>query len=1229
MVLDSINKNKIDIALLQETHFNKNNMNKIKTEWGKDCFHSYGTSSSCGVTIKINKQLNYELISEYSDLEGRLLVVVIKLGELMINLVNCYAPNGDCPNFFEQMIDKLEEVSNNDVTICGGDFNLVLNPEQDRLDSLYNPPKSSKIVQNYIEKAHLVDTWRMINPDLTEFTWSRLKGIHPCASRIDLILMPLAWANRITSSVIKPFRCTDHKMVCTSFKLDNIQRGPGTWKFNNTLLSDIDFINEMNLLLDLISPIQKILNPTEMWLYAKKEITSLARNYSKNKANLHRTNKNNLNKLLETLTAEFNKGCKDANLLTEIKRINDALDCIATQETNAVIFRSKAKWVREGERNSKYFFALEKKKYLAKNMPSMLLEDGSILTDQKSILCKQSEFYEKLYTSNPRVKFDIPIDPATPVLNETDRKMLDSSITEAELFDACMTLKSNKTPGVDGLTIEFYRRFWKKLSPMMLSMYCDSFQNGCLPLSTRRGLISLLPKKGKDTRKIENLRPLTLLNNDYKILAKAIDNRISPMLPLLINKDQTGFVKGRNISYNIRKTLDIMNYCNNLKIPALIMSCNMNKCFDRIEHRSVYTALERMGFGENIIKWVSLFYTRFQFCTHNYGLLSDWMAKGCGVNQGCPVSPSIYLCIGKAMANAIRNNVKVHGIKIGNIEYLLSQFADDTDIYLPYDQEIVNTVLEILTDIENSTGLMISYDKTTLYRIGSIANSDAKFYTVRPVRWTNDAVNTLGIDLHKYEDLEKNLENTICKLKVICKMWYHRSMSLIGKVTIVNTLMSSLFIYKFQSIANVTESLYKQYEDTIVDFIWSGKKPKLPLNTLYCTLENGGLKLTDIRTRHLSLLCKWVGCCRTDEIIHNLVDQNINTYGNEVWKYNLNSKDFVEVSSKGEQNFWTHVGKAWASVNYHKPESYEDVRNQFICLNSLIRVRNKPIPINNNWPTRVRDIVKDDGEFRSFKEVAEQYPLIKWLDYLSILSAIPAQWKEILKFGDKLKDSRKPIEIMLNTISSKNCYRLINDKRTAVVKSFQQWSDKIRLNSITVFKECFRNIHRTTNIVKLRSFQYRLLHNKIFCNDILFHWKKVSSQKCDYCEHKQTIIHLMYYCKNARSVWDKVMEFLDDHGFNIKLDPESIILNNTKIQMVDFVILVVKQLLFRHKCNGTELTWDHVKAELNLLYKIELHNAMINNKLAKHVNKWKFIKANCMYLLESRALHTDFDDYEL
>ena len=110
----------------------------------------------------------------------------------------------------------------------------------------------------------------------------------------------------------------------------------------------------------------------------------------------------------------------------------------------------------------------------------------------------------------------------------------------------------NKTPGSDGLPAEFYKVFWKDISQYLLKALNASYANGCLSVTQRRGLITLIPKKNKDAKLLKNWRPVTLLNCDYKIASKSIANRFKKLLSKLIDHDQTGFQKNRFIGENIR-----------------------------------------------------------------------------------------------------------------------------------------------------------------------------------------------------------------------------------------------------------------------------------------------------------------------------------------------------------------------------------------------------------------------------------------------------------------------------------------------------------------------------------------------------------------------------------------------------------------------------------------------------------------------------------------------------
>ena len=150
-------------------------------------------------------------------------------------------------------------------------------------------------------------------------------------------------------------------------------------------------------------------------------------------------------------------------------------------------------------------------------------------------------------------------------------------------MQALKAMECNKPPGSDGLPADFYKIFWNHLSDLFLNSMNSAFKSGQLPISQRRGIIKLIPIKDADPSLIKNWRPISLLNCDYKIAAKAIANRLKKILPKIIDNDQTGFLKGRFIGENVRLIDSIINFAAAKKIPGLLLFLDFEKAFDTVE----------------------------------------------------------------------------------------------------------------------------------------------------------------------------------------------------------------------------------------------------------------------------------------------------------------------------------------------------------------------------------------------------------------------------------------------------------------------------------------------------------------------------------------------------------------------------------------------------------------------------------------------------------------------
>ena len=1171
---------KLDICFIQETHVGSmKNKNDWEKQWKGTMISANGESNARGTAILINPRLECEVIDTTIDDEGRLVCVHANINGKKTVLCNIYAPNEDSPEFFDQIIKVIEKYDDRDAVIIGGDFNLVLDPSIDRLHSLHNNSNSHKLLSNYMTNNGICDIWRIRNPEAKRFTWFRDKGGRNrkdiSASRIDMFLINDAMQDSVSDCNIEYGFKSDHSLINISINLDAFRRGPGTWKLNNNLLLDNNYVGIINDTIDVTMEEAPLLDPHEIWSLIKINCAKVSKEYSKEIAQKARDEMTNLIDLRESLVYDRVRNPANDDIQRSLRQVNEQINIHEIKKVESALFRSKCNWIDSGEKMTKMFFSLEKDRYLEKNMKCIITDCGRHITDQKSILAEQTKFYKNLYAKDEKIQFKLTRNQNERYLSEEDRAMCDSELQIGELFDAIMTLKSNKSPGGDGLTVEFYKKFYKKIAKPLYNMCIHSYKKDILPLSTRRGVISLLPKPRKDARYIKNKRGLTLLNVDYKILAKALDNRLRLTLPSIISPDQNGFIKNRSICMNLRKNLDVIQYCKDEKVAALILSIDMNKCFDRVSYSAIFGALDYYNYGPSFIKWVKLFYNQFSVCTQNFGELSEFFEKGRSINQGCIISPGIFLLTSEILASKLKLNNKIKGIKINNMEYLISQFADDMDIYIPYDKVILNEVLDSLADIETHTGLQVSYDKTSLYRIGSIADSQAKLYTKRKINWQNGSINTLGVDLYNnQDDLHNNYDKLIQKIECVAESWYYRNLTWIGKILVVNALMNSMFVYRMQILPMLRPHQCQKVDEIILKFLWKEKRPKIALNVLRKDKCQGGLGLADLNNKQKALQIKWVNYAKEHPQMGNLASYFLGKHYHEglVWSYNINSKD---IDKTFKRNFWSEVLKAWSLVHYHTPQNYVNICNQYVFYNSDIRSGDRILTPHKKISTklRIKDLLNNDDSFK--KHIDMSMWQLNWLEYQKIINAIPTYWKTILKAGPTLElndeDYVDTEDLLQKPNLTKNCYKLLNNDDTVLITTGRIWSKRIVDFDIHEHLKSFKNIYQITNVTKLRNFQYRLLVNKIFCNDILYYWKLKDNQKCDFCKiTKQSIVHLLHECPIVNSIWKELRIWFNQTGIDTEFSLKNILYNKvSEYGIANFITLITKFTIYRSKCEGT------------------------------------------------------------
>ena len=520
-------------------------------------------------------------------------------------------------------------------------------------------------------------------------------------------------------------------------------------------------------------------------------------------------------------------------------------------------------------------------------------------------------------------------------------EILDVDFTEHEVAKAISQLPNGKTCGNDGIPVKWYKMFWPKIKNIFMELINDVQQNNHLHQSALLGVVNLIPKQTKDTRFLKHLCPITLLNSDYKIMEKMIANRLEPALEYIISEQQRGFMKGRRISVNIRMIYELIKATNDTDQDAMILSLDFLKCFDRVEFQILFKVLDFLEFPHIIKHWTKILYTNFKVVTQKNGHFSKRISINRGLHQGGPCSSLYFLLCAEVMA-LLLENPDIKGIMIEEIKHLLGQYADDSDMYLLKDQKSLDSVFLVIERFKSMSGFALNYDKTVIMRIGSLANTDETLLTQKTVSWTNEPINVLGVlvGTNIKEVTNMNYNAVLNSAMSVFRKWENQTLSLIGKVLVVNTLISSLFVYKMSAIPSMTKQMYKVMKEEIQKFIWNGARPKIKYDYLIMKRKGGGLGLCDLEVKDKALKVVWVQILANENSLKNVVYANIAPDLKQfLWSCSLNSE---HVRLFITDPFWATVCETWFQIK-RMCDNLSDIYSEIIWLNSQILINGKPV----------------------------------------------------------------------------------------------------------------------------------------------------------------------------------------------------------------------------------------------------------------------------------------------
>ena len=836
-----LREQKCSLYCLQDIHCKPGQIDHWTAEWGYKCIFAPYKGDSRGTAILFSSTLDITIHQIENDPGGNFNIIYLELAGKKFTLVNLYGPNKDDPNFYKKIKEKIDTLGNDSVVICG-DWNLVLDQEQDTSGYLHrNNPEAQKEVLGLKEELDLVDVWRARNEDTRRFTW-RNTGPNLKQSRLDFFLVTPDIYSQVSSADISAGYKTDHSLVRINLKLVDIKHGKGFWKFNTDLLTDLEYVNKVkqtvkdtveqyknpNLIEDNFSETKFLIDDQLFWETLKMEIRKMSISHSSFKKRERLKEEKELLVHINALETNLSES-PSQELKKKLEEKQTELEKIREPKIKATMIRSRARWVELGERPTTYFCSLEKRNYTNKALPFIQLEDR-VVTKQEEILAEQAHFYKTLYStkySGEATEYFLNDDNVAK-LNEFEKEQCEGPVTETEVKKVLKNMTNNKSPGNDGFPAEFFKVFWVDLGFFLLRSYRQAFNTGSLSVTQRRGVITCIPKGDKPRQFLKNWRPITLLNVDYKILAACLANRLKQVLPGIISLTQKGFLKERFIGENTRLVLDIMQYLEEQRKSGLILLADFEKAFDTIEWPYLKKLLNAYNFGDNFIRWFFTLYSDSESCVISSGHFSRFFKLGRGCRQGDPLSPYIFILAIEPLAMALKNNRDIKGITLGNREYKIGQYADDTFVLMEGDEQSLKLVMDTFSKFYRCSGLKLNIDKTLLAWLGNKRKCTERLCPEINLNWTT-SFTLLGIkfstlDVNKC--LELNIQNKIGEITKLLNLYKWRNLSILGKVTVIKTMAIPKLIHILTVLPSPDSAFLKELNEVFSTFLWNHKKAK-------------------------------------------------------------------------------------------------------------------------------------------------------------------------------------------------------------------------------------------------------------------------------------------------------------------------------------------------------------------------------------------------------------------
>lgn len=1172
-LVDFLRLKKADVILLQETHSDKQNQTQWTGDWKGNVLLSHGTNLSAGVAILFSP-----FISSQPDMvevvPGRILRADVALGDAYFSFFNVYAPNSGQERilFFKTLSHALSQCPQGNILVLGGDFNCTVNPDLDRNHDEPHPP-SAESLKKLLHDHNLVDLWREAFPGVRQYTWLKANSNNMSGARLDRFYVVKGNRGRFFNSSISPSFLSDHHYVSIKVSVSIPRFSKSHWHFNNRLLQDCTFIHSFNLFWKTWREERcRFQSLSQWWDIGKAQIKTFCQQYTTHSTRALKEKMKSLEKDILGQSSESTHN--NSSFIDSVARDKILLKSLLEERGKTALVRTRFAQLNDMDAPTVFFFGLEKKSREQKIFHQLKMPCGGVTTDRQEIQAYALSFYEDLYCSEEcdGAAADEFLHDLSK-LSEKEHDELDSPLSFGELSQAVQEMSSGKSPGLDGLSAEFFKSFWNLIGEDLYGVFLECIEQGTLPLSCRRAILTLIPKKG-DLGCLKNWRPVSLICADFKILSKALTNRLKKCMASVIHKDQTFCVPKRSIFDNLFLLRDIITVAKMHHLDIGFLSLDQEKAFDRVDHQYLFKTMEAFGFGPYFVSLIKILYNGIYSMLRLNGSLTRPFSVTRGIRQGCPLSGLLYAISIEPLLVSLRKQLRGVNIPIfPSVDPVkLTAYADDITVVIK-DSEDVSRLISSLDSFRKASSACINWGKCASLLLGEWSGGGPP-QLPQQCRWARDGFRVLGLYFGTNSYIEKNWEGLFDRviLRIQKWRWILPQLSYRGRCLVINNLAASMLWHRC-TVLDPPKELLIGVQKAFVNFFWDGCH-WLPPGVLYLPVAEGGQGLIHLESKIMAMrlhtLQKLLYC--SDQVpwvvigLHIL--KSLGGIGLDKQLF-LMQKSFVEKTLFLPFSFYGSVIKSWDCFKLVRQEDEHYGIEEPLFFNPLFEM-----PSNlssslitkflNAGITKVMDLIDlTKGQWRTEHELANKvgltsvrimeglvrnlkvsFPpmLTSFINNVFLNGFIPQtfpEFKVVIKDWESVEDTSSTNllkgygDLVFYCIEKKMLYHIC-------VKSVHLGKLKQRLDTkwrtwLSISDEVcpsWRLLYKPPISKRCGDLQWRLLHCIIASNSFISKLNETVLPICPFCNTTDTVFHMFCECLRLCPLFELLGEIIVKLGFS-------------------------------------------------------------------------------------------------